>query len=321
MKIHIPDRHPRFGNAFGYSRWSDELRAALDQLGYHVEDADTANALVHVTPPHFFTPRANYLNVLFTAFEGEILPAAYRAPCKRADLVVVPSRHNLRVFNAAGISAFRCPLGVDAARFPFFERHVPRPDQKFRYLWVGAPNPRKGWPLLDRAWRPEFERDSEVELYVKTTSAAGSIDRAGNVIADSRCLSDQELAALYASAHCFVFPSYGEAFGLTLAEAMATGLPSIFTDYAGVRDFANRDNAYPVNARMIAVEYFGPNVMASIDPAALAAEMRTVQRNYSHALAKGRRAANSLARDFTWHKAALTLHSIVSARATHLSAA
>ena len=44
MKIHIPDRHPRFGNAFGYSRWSDELRAALDQLGYHVEDACAADA-------------------------------------------------------------------------------------------------------------------------------------------------------------------------------------------------------------------------------------------------------------------------------------
>ena len=235
--------------------------------------------------------------------------------------MVVPSRHNLRVFNAAGVVAERCPLGIDSNRFRFVERRPPGRGERFRYLWVGAPNPRKGWPILDRAWKLGFERDSQVELYVKTTCAGGSLQRSGNVIADGRCLTDQQLAALYASAHCFVFPSYGEGFGLTLAEAMATGLPAIFTSYGGVCDFAGRDNAYPLKKRMIAVEYFGRNLMAAAEPAALAAEMRRVERDYPLALAKGRRAAAELACNLTWRKAALNLVAIVSARVVQASAA
>jgi len=321
VKIHIPGRHAPIGNSFGYSRWTDTLRSALDELGAHTDDGGAADALVHITPPHLFSPRAGIFNVLFSTFEAEILPDEYRRAYHSADLVVVPSRHNLRVFAAAGVFAERCPLGIDSNCFRFVERRPPGRGERFRYLWVGAPNPRKGWPILDRAWKLEFERDSQVELYVKTTCADGSLQRAGNVIADGRCLTDQQLAALYASAHCFVFPSYGEGFGLTLAEAMATGLPAIFTSYGGVCDFASRDNAYPLKKRMIAVEYFGRNLMAATEPAALAAEMRRVQRNYPHALAKGRRAAAELACNLTWCKAALNLVAIVSARLAHASAA
>jgi len=321
VKLHIPDRHPAFGNSFGYSRWADALRNDLDELGLHVGDRDTADAVVHVTPPHLFAPRADLFNVLFTAFEGEILPDQYRMACHTADLVVVPSRHNLRVFGAAGICALRCPLGIDSKSFRFVERRPPGRGERFRYLWVGAPNPRKGWPILDRAWRLGFDRDFQVELYVKTTSADESLQCAGNVIADGRRLSKPQLAQLYASAHCFVFPSYGEGFGLTLAEAMATGLPAIFTGYGGVCDFANSDNAYPLKHRMIAVEYFGRNLMAAADPEALAAEMLSVKRDYPRALAKGRRAAADLASDFTWRNTALNLVAIIDDRAAQTSAA
>jgi len=297
------------------------MRSALDSLGAHTDDGDAADALVHITPPHLFCPRRGIFNVLFTTFEAEILPPEHRAACDRADLVVVPSRHNLRVFKSAGVVAERCPLGIDSNRFRFVERRRPRLGERFRYLWVGAPNPRKGWPILDRAWKLDFERDPQVELYVKTTCADGSLQRDGNVIADGRRLTDQELAALYASAHCFVFPSYGEGFGLTLAEAMATGLPAVFTPYGGVCDFAGRDNAYPLKKRMIAVEYFGRNTMAAADPAALAAQMRKVERNYQRALVKGRRAAAELAANLTWRQAALDLVSILTARVAQASAA
>ncbi len=321
VRIHIPDRHAPIGNSFGYSRWADALRHALDEIGAHCDDSGAADAIVHITPPHLFSPHAGSFNVLFTTFEAEILPDDYRPACHTADLVIVPSRHNLRVFNAAGVSAERCPLGIHSETFRFVERRPPSHGERFRYLWVGAPNPRKGWPILDRAWRLEFEGDSRVELYVKTTCANGSLQRSGNVIADGRCLTDQQLAELYASAHCFVFPSYGEGFGLTLAEAMATGLPAIFTSYGGVCDFASRDNGYPLKPRMIPVEYFGRNLMAAADPTALAEKMREVKRNYSRALARGRRAATELAHHLTWRYAARNLVAILSARVARASAA
>ncbi len=53
-----------------------------------------------------------------------------------------------------------------------------------------------------------------------------------------------ELAAIYASADVFVFPSGTETFGNVLLEAMASGLPVICTDSGGVTDFTeNHQNA------------------------------------------------------------------------------
>ena len=63
-------------------------------------------------------------------------------------------------------------------------------------------------------------------------------------------------------------------FTLIAIALVAATIHVTMPDYAGVREFARRDNAYPVKGRMIAVEYFGPNLMASIDPVALAAAMR-----------------------------------------------
>ena len=294
------------------------MRWALAVLGALSDNVDDADALLHITPPHFFRPRERAFNILFTAFEGEILPDEYPAACRRADLILVPSQHNVDVFGRAGIPTQRCPLGLDYGIFRFVERKPPG-SESFRYLWVGAPNPRKGWTILDRAWRLEFAHDPRVELYIKTTSPDASRCQVGNVIADGRIFTDLELAELYASAHCFVFPSYGEGFGLTLAEAMATGLPAIFTNYGGVRDFANGANGYPLAPKLIAVEYFGRNLMAAADPSLLAAAMRNVQQNYLVALVKGRRAASDLSRDFTWNESAKRLLKIVGAHLPQLS--
>jgi glycosyltransferase involved in cell wall biosynthesis len=313
VKIHIPSHHRRLGNAYGYSRTADEFRRALRASGVYAEEKAQADALVHITPPHLLRPKQRVLNVFFTMFEAEIVPLEYREACHRADLVVVPSRHNQRIFNRAGISTALCPLGVNVERFPFVARREfvgPR----FRYLWVGAPNPRKGWPVLDQTWREYFIDEREVELYVKTTAPYGNVQHSNNIVADSRAISDTELFGLYASAHCFVFPSHGEGFGLTLAEAMATGLPAVFTPYGGVCDFANETNAYPVRARMAAVEYFGRNFAAIADRRSLAREMRSVKRDYDTAVRKGRRAAEEIRTRFTWRQAAARLAEIVAAR-------
>ena len=42
------------------------------------------------------------------------------------------------------------------------------------------------------------------------------------------------------------FPSFGEGFGLTMAEAMATGCPVIYTPWSAMTDLADESCGYPV---------------------------------------------------------------------------
>ena len=49
------------------------------------------------------------------------------------------------------------------------------------------------------------------------------------------------------AADLFVFPTENEAFGLSLVEAMACGLPAVTTDVGGIADYA----AHGVNALVI----------------------------------------------------------------------
>ncbi len=62
---------------------------------------------------------------------------------------------------------------------------------------------------------------------------AGAVEGAGNVIPVG-FVSDDDLAALFAGALCFAFPSRTEGFGLPLLEAMVHGAPIVSADGASM---------------------------------------------------------------------------------------
>jgi hypothetical protein len=62
-----------------------------------------------------------------------------------------------------------------------------------------------------------------------------------------RSLSGEELSGLMAACDCYVSLHRAEGFGLTLAEAMAIGKPTIATGYSGNVDFMNEQNSYLVD--------------------------------------------------------------------------
>ncbi|MHC4502521.1 MAG: glycosyltransferase [Planctomycetota bacterium] len=135
------------------------------------------------------------------------------------------------------------------------------PGRRFRFLWLGAPNERKGWGVAMEAWRGLARiasmpgaRLPRAELYVKTSVTGRRAEipvRCAPVIFDSRRLPRAELSRLYRSAHAFLFPSFGEGFGLTMAEAMASGLPVLFTPWSAMRDLADESCGYPLRYELI----------------------------------------------------------------------
>ncbi len=116
-------------------------------------------------------------------------------------------------------------------------------------LYVGRLAAEKNLDLLLEAWRQLGVREDGARLVLV---GAGPLEAElrndtppGVVIAGVR--TGSALAACYASADCFAFPSSTETFGNVLLEAMASGLPSLAVRAGGVLDFAEHDrNAWLV---------------------------------------------------------------------------
>ncbi len=184
-------------------------------------------------------------------------PRAWRAATERAALMVCPSETVAQACEARGVEAGQVrvvPWGVDAQRVDEQSANMTRasfglPD-RFA-IWVGTLEPRKN---LERVVQAVSQVDG---LHLAIVGPDGwSVDHE-SVIAPlgDRAhklgrVSQDELAALYAAATVFVFPSLAEGFGLPVLEAMAQGTPVVTSVGTGTED-ASQGAALLVNPKNV----------------------------------------------------------------------
>jgi glycosyltransferase involved in cell wall biosynthesis len=217
------------------------------------------------------------------------------------------------------------PLGVDPARFrPGLE---PLPldwtPAGYRFLFVGGLLWRKGVDLLLDAYARAFTRADDVALVVKDFGRGGPYvpqdigerlrrmadDPAGPVVVHaSGTLPEADLPRLYAACDCLVHPYRGEGYGLTVAEAMACGLPAIVPDRGATADFAVPGTAVRVpaaDATMATAEIGGMPLagrprLVEVDADDLAAAMRRAYEDPAGHRALGAAAAAHMHAHHTW---------------------
>lgn len=126
------------------------------------------------------------------------------------------------VVNYPGLTQHRKPTDISKPSRPFI-------------LTVGKREPRKNIDSLVQAFLRTGR--SDIDLFIvgmqgwgtETTSLPDNVKMLGYV-------SDDELAKLYASCLCFVFPSLYEGFGYPALEAMALGAPTALSDTSSLRE-------------------------------------------------------------------------------------
>jgi glycosyltransferase involved in cell wall biosynthesis len=100
---------------------------------------------------------------------------------------------------------------------------------------------RKGPHLVNAAFAAAFRGTADVALVMKTVpnsgAAAGFTGATGRVRVIAEAYTDAQMAALYRSAHAFVFPSYGEGWGMPVLEAMAAGCLVLAPTHTGLAEF------------------------------------------------------------------------------------
>ncbi|TKR23332.1 glycosyltransferase family 4 protein [Cellulomonas hominis] len=77
----------------------------------------------------------------------------------------------------------------------------------------------------------------------------GELQGAGRPVESVSRLDDRLLWAAYRVAHCTVFPSLNEGFGLPVAESVAAGTPALASDFGSMREIAARGGVLLVDPR------------------------------------------------------------------------
>lgn len=360
MQIHWAVTIDAIGNAFGYSTHSKNLKKALEEKNVIMsEDSETA---VHICTPNTFHPIEGKYNILYTMYECTTIPKNWIEPVNQCDLLVVPCHHNKKLFaNYTDKPIEVCWEGVNVDYYKYVERSFPVNGKPFIFLFVGASNPRKGYEHVIQAWDvfndKHRELNHKVMLVMKTTQVTRPmrVAKIANSIIDTRklpfekesawicpecniyypmhvicreCVCDTEeidlltMIEMYSTAHAFMLPSMGEGFGLTLAEAMATGLPCIYTPWSGPVDFISKAEGFPVKFKIQGINtqqqdaYGNKRIVhttkaASADIDSIVREMEKIYYYYDEALERGKKAAARIRRDITWSKSADSFIEIV----------
>lgn len=122
-----------------------------------------------------------------------------------------------------------------------------------------------------------------------------ALNRVGGILLDSYFDRDQVNALLYHS-DAYISLHRSEGYGLTLAEAMFYGKPTIGTNYSANTDFMAEDTAYlvPYELTPLTQDYYPyevGNLWADPDTEAAAAYLRQIYTDPQAAQAQGQRAA------------------------------
>lgn len=224
----------------GYGQVSREVVFALQRLGHTVPFRDPT-APVHLNigqPYHWVWPNRDALKIGLVAWESSEIPKNWRVPMRYADQLWATSPQVARWYEAAGFPVTRVyEHGVDSKLWTPKLRKA-RPGRPIRFLHIGEPAPRKGGQLVYDAFKEAFGGSSEAKLTIKAHSHstirgrnnAHPFKELKNVSVITDDVPDEEMASIVHHHDVFIYPSYGEGFGLIPLQAMITGMPTICTE-------------------------------------------------------------------------------------------
>lgn len=265
--------------------------------------------------PHVMKTRRPYFKNRFTigywAWELSEFPKEWRPAFDCVDEVWTLSefaRDSIAASSPVPVRAVHCSLDVNfQPRQTFARSAFGIPDDLFVFLFYFDFHSfieRKNPVGLVQAFRSAFGSRQDVQLLIKSSHSREHLDElqllqraAGeaNVRVFDEVLSRDAKFGLMMAADCYVSLHRSEGFGLTIAEAMWCGKPTIATDYSGNRDFMTAETSYPVPYRLVGIDRdHGPyrvgQKWAQPDLSYASDVMRHVEANREQAAEMGRRA-------------------------------
>lgn len=297
------------------------LTEMFDTPGWvrHAAGIDASAINLWVTQPKFMHAVPGF-NILYTMFEDQCgTPDDWVDDINQyVSLLIVPCEQNRDLFKAMGV---KCPIvvvhgGTSPEDFPITLR---KPDDTFVFGCLGDRMPRKGTEVVLSAFYDTFPREthSNVRLEVKTLSGGMMNGQAHLRFADPRvhqwAEDSDSLRDFFEAIDCFVFPSFGEGWGMPCREAAMMGIPTIVSRNTGmavgIDDWATYVvEQYHLQDSLLNVEG-GKWCVPSWQEVGV--YMKAVYVDYQSAKEKALLGADWLRREQTWEHSARSLLNLI----------
>lgn len=276
---------------------------------------DTGRITLSIMPAHNLKPVAGR-HWLLTMTEDDSCPKEWAGLINQyTERLIVPCEHNADVFKSRGV---KVPIhvvhgGTSTEEFPV--QTLPH-RELYTFLALADRGERKGIEKVWSAFFNEFGEDEPVRLLIKQRLAMADLALKRSFLSKKNVswwIDDTDsMANVYAQADCFVYPAYGDGWGMPPREAAMMGLPVIATRYSGLE--VGIDHwAIPLdNFKMVKSSLNHDNGhWASPDLAELQSKMRWVYENQSEAKANALKSAQWLRENQTWAHSASALKQLL----------
>ena len=217
--------------------------------------------------PDFFN---NRYTILFLMWESEYLPPKHIRTINLFNEIWTASSYCKNIFEKVykgPVIIVPHPVELSLEPIQSQNRLIYFDENKFSFLFVfsyHSSTERKNPFFLVEAFIKAFGNDKHVELIIKTVGAKKfkqskkklhqSISGQNNIKIIDIDLDKNSINHLINDCDCYVSMHHSEGFGLTLAEAMYLGKPTIATNYSGNTEFMNDSNSFLVNYELGLIE-------------------------------------------------------------------
>lgn len=321
--IHMIEAINRLTGGGVSMEWEREICASEDQMkNYTQEQKDILRkpftleriGIIQSTPNMFKNTHNDY-RIGWSMVEDTHIGKKWVEYCNEMDEIFVPCKQLVPIFKKYKVTKpiTVIPEGYDPKEHYYIDR--PKRDV-FTFLVVGWMDQRKNWEAMAQAFMSEFGPDEPVQFIIKNSCPhfgfRRPVDKRIKIV--DHYLTPEELNRLYGLADCFVFTTRGEGFGIPPLEAMATGLPTILTNWLGSADLCDDRYNYFIEPADLEYRYFRPEqqgFMANLDVQEIMYWMRYIYEHQEEAKEKGRLASEWVKENWTWDHSAKKVIEVV----------
>lgn len=246
------------GTNCGYGYAAVELINAWQRMNIPVwwADEESKVAFSFSQPEHYDWQKTDQLKIGYTPWESTKLPYGWVQKMNQMDEVWTTSYACKDWFVLNGVSRPMRVLhhGINRSHFPRRKRSI-GDGEPFKFLHIGEPSERKGGEYVYEAFVDIFGGRADVQLTLKGNPRF-TVD-CPNVDVVTEMLSQEDLLQLYYDHHAFLYPSNGEGFGLLPFQAAATGMPTLATNWSGMKDFM--EFMWPIRVEELREAHYEPH--------------------------------------------------------------